>query len=79
MNGPLPNPRQEKFAQALAVGLPASRAYVEAGHAYNEGNAVRMKGNEKVAARVAEIQAQAACAAALTVQGITERLFDRGR
>src|ERR687885_800951 len=72
---PLANPRWERLAQALATGMPASRAYADGGYRPHEGNASRMSGNEKVAARVAEIQSQAADAAALTVQCITERLL----
>lgn len=58
MPGPLKNARHERFATAIASGMPASRAYVEAGYAANDGNAVRLKGNEKVAARIAELEAK---------------------
>jgi phage terminase small subunit len=60
MPGPLKNARHEKFAVAMATGMPASQAYVEAGFKYNEGNAIRLKGNEKVSARVAELEAKRA-------------------
>ena len=44
----LRNPRHERFAQCLFEGKPASTAYVEAGYVFNEGNSIRLKGNEKV-------------------------------
>jgi phage terminase small subunit len=56
----LPNPRHEKFAQALAKGIPASAAYEEAGYRPNDGNSVRLKGNERIGARVIELQGQGA-------------------
>lgn len=55
----LSNPKHERFAQALAIGHPASVAYTEAGYVYNEGNASRLKSNEKVTARLAEILEEA--------------------
>lgn len=58
MPGPLKNVRHERFATAIATGMSASAAYVEAGYAANDGNAVRLKGNEKVAARIAELEAK---------------------
>lgn len=51
----LPNPRHEKFAQALAKGKTADEAYQDAGYKPNRGNAARMKANESIAARVDEI------------------------
>jgi len=48
--GPLANQRHERFAQALAQGKTATEAYVLAG--YKAGNASRMKGNERISARV---------------------------
>jgi len=39
----LSNPRHEAFAQALARGLPATAAYVEAGYKANAGNACSLK------------------------------------
>jgi hypothetical protein len=66
----LPNPRHEKFAQALAEGKPASSAYEEAGYSPNDGNAVRLKGNEKIKSRVAELQGQGAERAVVTLQSL---------
>jgi hypothetical protein len=76
--GALSNHRHELFAQALAKGEPASTAYVSAGYAYNEGNAVRLKGNEKVVERVAELQERAAIKCEITVADIV-RMLDEDR
>lgn len=70
----LANRKHELFAQALAKGEPASQAYVSAGYRYNEGNAVRLKGNEKVAARVDELQARAAVRVEITAADVVEML-----
>ncbi|KQW79727.1 hypothetical protein [Brevundimonas sp. Root1279] len=71
----LENARHERFAQELAKGEPASTAYVTAGYEANDGNAIRLKGNEKVEARVAEILSRAATRAEITVADISERLL----
>ncbi len=59
----LPNPRHEAFAQALANGKTADEAYVDAGYAENRGNATRLKANESVRKRVAEIVGRVAAKA----------------
>jgi hypothetical protein len=51
----LQNPRQEKYAQELAAGKSAAEAYELAGYKPNYGNCIRLKGNERVAARLDEI------------------------
>ena len=51
----LTNPKHEHFARLIAEGVPASKAYVDVGYKKNDGNAVRLKGNEKVARRVEEL------------------------
>ncbi|RDE07724.1 hypothetical protein [Pelagibacterium lacus] len=56
----LPNPRHESFAQALAKGKTADDAYAQAGYRPNRKNAWRLKTNEDIAARVAELGAKAA-------------------
>lgn len=53
----LKNARHEAFAQAVARGLPASLAYVEAGYKANDGNACRLTRNERIVARVAGLKA----------------------
>jgi hypothetical protein len=74
MIGPLRNPRHEKFVKGLFEGLPASRAFVEAGYTPNDGNAIRLKGNDKVQARLAELQREAARSAKITVESICAEL-----
>jgi phage terminase small subunit len=51
----LPNGRHEKFAQALSRGLSADEAYQAAGFRPNRGNASRLKANESISRRVAEL------------------------
>ena len=51
----LKNSRHEAFAQALAKGQSADEAYQSAGFKPNRGNASRLKANENIEARVAEI------------------------
>ena len=57
---PLSNPRWERFAQGLFEGLSADEAYVKAGYSENRGNASRLKSNESVSMRVAELQSEIA-------------------
>lgn len=71
----LPNSRHEIFAQELAKGKSASEAYVTAGFKANDGNAIRLKGNERVGARVAEIIGRAAIRAEISVASITADLL----
>ncbi len=71
----LENARHERFAQALAKGETATAAYEQAGYEPNDGNATRLKGNDRIEARVAEILERAAMRAEITVAGISERLL----
>jgi len=71
---PLENPRWEHFAQELAKGKPASEAYVLAGYKANDGNAIRLKGNEKLLARVQELLSRSAARAEVTVVSILNEL-----
>ena len=66
----LSNPRHEKFAQVLAEGKPATEAYQIAGYAPNDGNCIRLKGNERVGSRVAELQAAGAERAEVTLDSL---------
>lgn len=68
MSGPLKNTRHERFAQELAKGKSAAEAYVLAGFKANDGNSIRLKGNERVAARLAELVGKAAGKAEVTVE-----------
>lgn len=74
--GPLSNPRHERFVQALFEGKPASTAFEEAGYVPNDGNAIRLKGNERVQARLRELQAEAAKNSEVTVQSLLAELED---
>lgn len=71
----LSNQRHELFAQALAKGETATAAYEAAGYEPNDGNAARLKGNDRVEARVAEILQRAATRAEITVASISDRLL----
>ncbi|MBT1154355.1 terminase small subunit [Aminobacter anthyllidis] len=54
----LSNRKWEAFAQRLAEGEPAYKAYESAGYASNHGNASTLNKNQKVQNRVAEILAE---------------------
>jgi hypothetical protein len=72
----LSNSRHEKFAQGLAEGKTATEAYENAGYAPNDGNSARLKGNERIRARVAELQGRGAERAAVTLQGLLDEASD---
>jgi phage terminase small subunit len=72
--GPLANQRHERFAQALAQGKTATEAYVLAGYKANDGNASRMKGNERISARVQEIVGRAAERAEVSLERVLREL-----
>lgn len=74
MPGPLKNARHERFAQELAKGSAADAAYITAGFKPNRGNAIRLKANESVAARVAELKERAAAKVEVTVADIVAQL-----
>jgi len=69
---PLQNHRHEAFAQALAKGMPANRAYVEAGYVYSEPNASKLTRNAKVKARLQEFIDAAAKRATVTRASLIE-------
>lgn len=54
----LKNAKREAFAQAIAAGKTADEAQVEAGYTPNHGNATRLKSNEAIKDRVAEIRSR---------------------
>lgn len=70
----LTNPRHEAFAQSLAMGLTADAAYAEAGYRPNRGNAVRLKANESVQRRVAELVAAGAKVAEIDIARVLTEL-----
>lgn len=70
----LQNSKHELFAQARAQGQSATAAFVSAGYAANDSNAARLNGNERVRARVEEIQAVGADKAGLTIEWVLSGL-----
>lgn len=68
----LDNPKHERFAQELAKGKSASEAYESAGYKANDGNCIRLKGNERVIARVSEIQDRAVIRTEITLASLME-------
>jgi len=74
MIGPLANDKHERFCQAILRGETLAQAYVSAGYKPNEKNAARLKKNEGVAARIAELQEKAADMAAVTAADIARQL-----
>lgn len=74
MSDCLTNPRHEAFAQSLAKGLTADAAYAEAGYRPNRGNAVRLKANESVQRRVAELVAAGAKVAEVDIAKVLAEL-----
>jgi phage terminase small subunit len=53
----LENSKHERFAQEVASGKSLSAAYMLAGYAKKDGNAARLKGNERIRTRIEEILA----------------------
>lgn len=70
----LKNARYEAFAQALAKGKTADEAYQLAGFKANRGNATRLKANESISARVAELLGKAAAKTVVTIEDIARQL-----
>lgn len=70
----LKNAKHERFAQELAKGKSQSEAYEAAGYAPSEPNASRLTRNDKVRARLAELQERAAVRAELTLADIIDEL-----
>lgn len=73
----LPDPKHEAYAQALARGLSGDKAYIEAGYKPNRGNASRLKSNENIKARVAELQAATAEKTAKAISWEARDIFER--
>ena len=70
----LANTRHELFAQGLVEKKPASQAYVDAGYKANDGNAARLRQNEEIVARIAELQARHLARHDITVDTLTHEL-----
>jgi phage terminase small subunit len=72
----LANHRHELFAHALARGETGDAAYIAAGYLPNRNNASRLKANESVRARVAELQERAAAKTEMTIADVVEMLVE---
>src|SRR5262249_18686402 len=70
--GPLRNPRHEAFARALFEGKSATEAYQLAGYHPHDGNAARLRGNERIVTRLSELQEAAAKTSEVTVRGLNQ-------
>jgi phage terminase small subunit len=70
----LTNPRHELFAQELAKGSTAEAAYSKAGYAPSVKNAQRLKSNEGIRSRVAELIGQGAEKAEITVARVLQEI-----
>lgn len=70
----LKNAKHEIFAQEVAKGSHIDAAYVAAGYQEHAPNAIRLRRNDKVAARIAEIQERAFRRTNITVERIAEEL-----
>ena len=78
---PLASFRQERFAQELAMGRSQGEAYALSGYRLStvgarDANASRLLRNDKVAARVAELRAEAAASTAITVESLIREAAD---
>lgn len=71
---PLKNARHEAFVLAMAKGLTAEKAYVEAGYKNNRHNAAALAREEHILTRLHEIQAKVAKRAIVTVHSLTDEL-----
>lgn len=74
----LSNPRHEAFAQGVARGLTADQAYEDAGYKANRHNAARLKTNEHISSRVAEIVEAGAALAEIDVARALKELVRIG-
>ena len=72
----LKNSRHELFAQALVEGKTADQAFVDAGYKKNRCNASRLKSNENIIKRVAELQAHHQRRHDVTVDSLTKEFED---
>jgi hypothetical protein len=75
----LKNARHEAFALGLAQQMTADEAYAVAGFKPNRGNATRLKANESIQARVAELLERTAGKLMLTTEWVLEQLADNAK
>jgi len=79
MTGPLRNARHEKFCIALSEGRSIAESYEVAGFKKNRGNSSRLNADERIRARVAELQAQMAVDSKVTVESICRELDEANK
>ena len=83
MVGPLPSPRHEVFAQAVACGMSASKSYALAYSRPQNGatraSASRLLTNANVKHRIAELRRRAAEQAKASLQALIPALDERAR
>jgi hypothetical protein len=70
----LKNQRHELFALGIAKGKTAEQAFADAGYSPNPKNTTRLKKNEGVAARIAELKERAAVRVVVTVESLASEL-----
>jgi phage terminase small subunit len=70
----LKNAKHERFAQWLAKGKTATEAYAEAGYKPHDSNAARLSGNDRIQARLAELQDRASIRVEVTVESLSAEL-----
>ena len=70
----LENSRWERFAQNLFQGKSANAAYAEAGYRPHDGNCIRLRGNERIKARLIELQEAVAESSQVTVASLLREL-----
>ena len=66
----LENPKHEKFAQHLAQGSTATKAYEQAGYKPSRFNASKLANNPAVKERVIQITTKNGVAAAVTAESL---------
>ena len=83
MVGPLPSPRHEVFAQAVACGMSASKSYALAYYRprnlATRASAARLLTNANVQRRIDELRVEAAEQAKASLQVLLPALEDRAR
>lgn len=70
----LPNAKHERFAQEIAKGKSANEAYVIAGYVKNDGNAIRLKGDERILSRIDELLSKSAEKAMISIESVLSEL-----
>lgn len=70
----LKNPKHELFAQEIAKGTPADKAYVKAGYKYDRKNASRLTANDHIRTRVDEILTRVAVRTEATIAKTLEEM-----